>query len=129
MNWRKVLPVASIQRPSRIRKYMGTSSTYSEKRWKPKPSSKTTAGMPVRSGSVSVQTRPRRVRRPLSLPSAKGELAKRAVATGCSAREMRSFSTMSASVPKSRFTCTVQVRSIMSRPMAPTRGMYCRMMA
>ncbi len=99
-------------------KYIGTSSTQSAKRSKPKPSSNTTAGMPVRSGSVSVQTLPRSVRYPFGLPSAKGELANSAVASGCRASETRSFSTMSASSPKSRFTCTVQVRSIMSRPIA-----------
>jgi len=56
-------------------------------------------------------------------PSKKGELAKSAVATGCSASATRSFLTMSASEPKSRFTCTVQVRYIIDFPMVPTRSM------
>ena len=37
-----------------------------------------------------------------------GELANSAVATGCNARDTRSFLTMSASLAKSRFACTVQ---------------------
>src|SRR3546814_2932229 len=45
--------------------------------------------------------------------SVKGELANSAVATGCNARLTRNFFTMSASEAKSRFTCTVQVLSIM----------------
>ena len=81
-------------------KYIGTSSTHSAKRSKPKPGSNTTAGMPVRAWSVSVQTWPRMLRKPFGLPSVKGELANSAVATGCRASEMRSFSTMSASSPK-----------------------------
>ena len=52
-----------------------------------------------------------------------GELANSAVAIGCSASETRNFFTMSASEAKSRLTCTVQVRSIMSRPSLPTLGM------
>jgi hypothetical protein len=63
------------------------------------------------------------------LPSVKGELANSAVATGWSARLVRNFSTMSASERKSRLACTVQVRSIMSRPSPPTLGMYERMMS
>jgi hypothetical protein len=59
----------------------------------------------------------------LGLPSRKGELAKSAVATGCNASDTRSFFTMSASDAKSRFTCTVQVRNIMSRPIVPTLSM------
>ena len=42
---------------------------------------------------------------------------------GCSASDTRSFFTMSASEEKSRFTCTVQVRNIMSRPLVPTLSM------
>jgi hypothetical protein len=79
--------------------------------------------MPVRSGSVSVQTLARAERKPEGLPSTKGELANRAVATGCRARLVRNFATMSASEPKSRLACTVQVRNIMSRPSPPTFGM------
>ncbi len=52
-----------------------------------------------------------------------GRLAKRAEASGCSARLTRSFFTMSASEAKSRFTCTVVVRNIMSSPLEPTFGM------
>src|SRR5664279_4478569 len=37
------------------------------------------------------------------------ELANSAVSTGCSASDTRSLRTMSASLAKSRFTCTVQV--------------------
>ena len=55
--------------------------------------------------------------------SVKGELAKSAVAIGCSARPTRILSRISASSEKSRFTCTVQVRNIMSRPCVPTFGM------
>ncbi len=77
----------------------------------------------MRSGSVSVHTAARADSQPLGLPSVKGELANRAVATGCSARLARNFFTMSASDPKSRLACTVQVRSIMSRPLEPTLGM------
>ena len=78
--------------------------------------------MPLRSGSVSVQIWLRYDRKPLGLPSVKGELANSAVAIGCSARLTRNFFTMSASDAKSRFTCTVQVRSIMSRPRLPLLG-------
>jgi hypothetical protein len=53
----------------------------------------------------------------------KGESAKSAVAIGCSASETRNFFTMSASLAKSRLTCTVQVRVIMSRPRSPRLGM------
>ena len=60
---------------------------------------------------------------PLSVPSKNGEFEKSAVATGCSASAVRSFCTMSASDPKSRFTCTVQVRYIMDLPMVPTSSM------
>ena len=42
--------------------------------------------MPVRSGSVSVQTWARLDSKPVGLPSTNGELANRAVAIGCSAR-------------------------------------------
>ena len=52
-----------------------------------------------------------------------GEDANIAVAMGCSARLTRSFFTMSASLPKSRFTWMVAVRYIMSRPRLPTVGM------
>jgi len=83
--------------------------------------------MPVRAGSVSVQTLARAERKPDGLPSLNGELAKSAVAIGCSARLTRNFATMSASEAKSRLACTVQVRNIMSRPMPPTLGMYSRM--
>ncbi len=79
--------------------------------------------MPVRALSVSVQTLARAERKPLGRPSTKGELAKRAVTIGCSARLTRNFFTMSASEAKSRFACTVQVRNIMSRPIEPTLGM------
>ena len=53
--------------------------------------------MPERSGSVSRQISERNERKPLGLPSVKGELANMAVATGCKASETRSFFTMSAS--------------------------------
>jgi hypothetical protein len=79
--------------------------------------------MPVRSPSVSRQISERRERKPLGRPSVKGELAKSAVASGCSAMPTRSLRTMSASDAKSRFTCTVAVRYIMSRPSEPTLGM------
>ena len=59
-------------------------------------------------------------RKPLGLPSVKGEQAKIAVAIGCSASDTRSFLTMSASSAKSRFTWMVAVRYIMSRPRVPT---------
>ena len=77
----------------------------------------------MRSGSTSVQTDPRADSHPFGLPSVKGELANSAVATGWSASETRNFFTMSASEAKSRLACTVQVRSIMSRPRPPTLGM------
>ena len=79
--------------------------------------------MPARSLSVSRQISERIDRKPFGRPSVKGEFANSAVATGCSASETRSFLTMSASEPKSRFTCTVAVRNIMSRPRVPTFGM------
>ncbi len=79
--------------------------------------------MPARWLSVSVQICERIDRKPLGLPSVKGELANNAVATGCSASDTRSFLTMSASLAKSRFACTVHVRYIMSRPSLPTFGM------
>jgi hypothetical protein len=79
--------------------------------------------MPERALSVSRQISERTDWKPLSLPSVKGEDANSAVASGCKASETLSFLTMSASVAKSRFTCTVQVRNIMSRPRVPTFGM------
>ena len=79
--------------------------------------------MPVRSGSVSCQIRARQDCQPLMSPSKKGELAKSAVAKGCSARPTRNFFTMSASEAKSRFTCTVQVRYIICVPWLPTSRM------
>ncbi len=57
---------------------------------------------------------------PFVLPSKNGELAKSAVATGCNASATRNFCTMSASEPKSRFTCTVRVRNIICVPWVPT---------
>ncbi len=54
--------------------------------------------MPVRAGSVSDQMWLRYERKPLGLPSVNGELAKSAVASGCSASEVRNFFTMSASL-------------------------------
>ena len=45
-----------------------------------------------------------------------------AVAIGWSARLTRNFWIMSASLAKSRFTCTVQVRVIISRPSEPWVG-------
>jgi hypothetical protein len=87
------------------------------------PSSKAKGIMPARLLSVSRQISERAERKPFGLPSVKGELANKAVATGCSASETRSFLTMSASDEKSRFDCTVQVRYIMSRPRVPTFGM------
>ena len=89
--------------------------------------SNTNGSTPDRSGSVSSQIWLRNDCQPFGLPSVKGEFANSAVATGCSAIETRNFSTMSASDPKSRFTCTVQERSIMSRPSEPFLGMYSRM--
>ena len=78
-------------------------------------------------GAVADRCRARsrrgRRRKPFGLFSVKGELAKSAVAIGCSARPTRILSRMSASPEKSRFTCTVQVRNIMSRPCPPTFGM------
>ena len=79
--------------------------------------------MPERLLSVSRQISERVDRKPLGLPSTKGELANSAVATGCRASDTRSLRTMSASLAKSRFTCTVEVRNIMSRPRLPTFGM------
>ena len=61
-------------------------------------------------------------RKPLGLPSMKGEQANRAVAIGCKASEVRNLATMSASSAKSRFDWMVQVRSIMSRPSDPFFG-------
>ena len=55
--------------------------------------------MPVRSGSVWRQISERIDRKPFGRPSENGELAKSAVATGCSASDTRSFFTMSASEP------------------------------
>lgn len=65
----------------------------------------------------------RKLWKPFGLPSVKGELANSAVAMGWSARLTRNFFTMSASDAKSRFTCTVQVRIIMSKPRLPRLGM------
>ena len=87
------------------------------------PSSNTHGNMPERALSVSRQISERNDRKPLGLPSVNGELANRAVATGCSAIDTRSFLTMSASEEKSRLVCTVQVRYIMSMPYWPTFGM------
>ena len=47
--------------------------------------------MPARSLSVSRQISERSDRKPFGRPSVKGELAKSAVATGCSASETRIF--------------------------------------
>ena len=60
--------------------------------------------MPVRFGSVSRQMNERCDRRPVGLPSRKGELAKSAVTSGCKAMPTRIFWTMSASLTKSRLT-------------------------
>ncbi|OIQ68765.1 hypothetical protein GALL_496400 [mine drainage metagenome] len=60
--------------------------------------------MPVRVASRSHQMRERQDLWPFGLPSKNGELAKSAVATGCSASAVRNFCTMSASDAKSRFT-------------------------
>jgi hypothetical protein len=79
--------------------------------------------MPERALSVSRQISDRNDKKPFGLPSVNGELANRAVATGCNATETRSFLTMSASEEKSRLVCTVQVRYIMSMPYWPTFGM------
>ena len=87
------------------------------------PSSNAQGIMPARALSVSRQISERNDRKPFGLPSVKGELANRAVATGWSASDTRSFLTMSASDEKSRLVCTVQVRYIMSRPYWPTFGM------
>lgn len=57
------------------------------------------------SGSVSVQTCERQLRKPVGAPFLKGELARSAVAMGCSAMPRRTLSTMSASLLKSKFTC------------------------
>ena len=43
---------------------------------------------------------------PVGLPSLNGELAKRAVATGCRAKPILAFSTMSCSLSKSMLTCS-----------------------
>ena len=72
--------------------------------------------MPARALSVSRQISERNDKKPFGLPSVNGELANSAVATGCNATDTKSFLTMSASDEKSRFTCTVQVRYIISRP-------------
>ena len=55
--------------------------------------------MPERALSVSVQTRARVESRPFGRPSSNGELANKAVATGCSASDTRSLASMSASEP------------------------------
>mmetsp|Transcript_13360 Transcript_13360/g.36537 ORF Transcript_13360/g.36537 Transcript_13360/m.36537 type:complete len:220 (-) Transcript_13360:100-759(-) len=83
--------------------------------------------LPVLSGSVSVHTSLRRDFCPDGLPSQKGELAKSAVAIGCSASEVRNLRTMSSSDEKSRLTWMVHVLNIMSRPLFPRLGMYCFM--
>src|SRR5947199_7228589 len=88
------------------------------------PSSNAHGIMPERALSVSRQISERKLRKPLGLPSVNGELANRAVATGCSATDTLSFLTMSASDEKSRLVCTVQVRYIISRPYLPTVGKY-----
>jgi hypothetical protein len=106
---------------------MGTSRAYSAYASKPNPSSQTKGRGPVRSGSVSVQTCERKLFRPWGTPSLKGEFAKSAVATGCSASATRIFFTMSASLSKSRLTWIVHVRNIMSRPSWPLDFMYSRM--
>jgi hypothetical protein len=87
------------------------------------PSSNANGSMPVRRRSVSRHTSERIDLKPLGRPSVNGEEANSAVAMGCSARETRSFLTMSASSAKSRFTWIVAVRYIMSRPPLPTSGM------
>jgi ParB-like chromosome segregation protein Spo0J len=102
---------------------MGTSSTQSTYLSKPMPSSKAQGSIPVRASSRPRQMRERQERCPLGRPSKKGEDAKRAVATGWSARATRSLATMSASEPKSRFAWTVQVRYIIWSPCVPTRPM------
>ncbi len=56
-----------------------------------------------------------------------GELANSAVAIGWSASPTRNLRTMSASEAKSRFTWTVQVRNIMSRPRDPVFAIAARM--
>src|SRR5580704_19364825 len=91
------------------------------------PFSKAKGSMPERALSVSRQISERKDWKPFGLPSVNGELANRAVPTGCSASDTRSFFTMSASEEKSRLVCTVQVRYIMSRPYLPTFGMYAVM--
>ena len=77
----------------------------------------------MRASSSPRQMRDRQERWPFGRPSKKGEEAKSAVATGCSAMATRSFLTMSASEAKSRFTWTVQVRYIICVPCVPTRPM------
>ena len=54
--------------------------------------------MPVRCGSVSDQMWLRNERKPLGLPSVKGELANSAVASGCSASEVRNIFAIMASL-------------------------------
>ena len=78
--------------------------------------------MPVRSGSVSSQTSERSDKFPVGSPFLNGELANKAVASGCSASAILSFSTISAGEPKSRLTCTVAVRYIISSPRVPRVG-------
>ena len=51
------------------------------------PGSNAQGSMPERAGSVSRQISERNERKPLGLPSVKGELANSAVPTGCSASE------------------------------------------
>jgi hypothetical protein len=59
-------------------------------------------------------------------PSTKGLLANIAVVIGERRSDTRSLRMASASLEKSRFACTVQVRSIMSRPIEPRVGRYSR---
>mmetsp|Transcript_3010 Transcript_3010/g.12454 ORF Transcript_3010/g.12454 Transcript_3010/m.12454 type:complete len:294 (-) Transcript_3010:699-1580(-) len=124
MKSRKLWPVTSWYSPFRYTKYIGTSRMYSAYFSNPKSSSNTHASVPVRAASVSSHTRERRLLNPLGLPSQKGELAKSAVATGCSASDVRNLRIMSRSSEKSRFTWIVHVRNIMSNPFVPTVGMY-----
>ena len=63
------------------------------------------------------------VMQPVTYMHARARAQSRTCAMGCSARPMRNFSIMSRSLSKSRLTCTVQVRNIMSSPMLPTVGM------
>ena len=73
-------------------------------------------------GRCPARCAPRHDCQPFGLPSKNGELAKSAVAIGCSASDTRNFFTMSASEAKSRFTCTVQVRYIISGAVGADRA-------